>query len=81
ITGHALDLHMSPVGTRYNVWAKQYGHTYKLYGAFSERWLIMGDPKGISHVLSAKALNYVRPHVDRVVLGLWFGQGLFTAEG
>lgn len=81
ITGHALDLHMSPVGTRYNVWAKQYGYTYKLYGAFSERWLIMGDPKGISHVLSAKALNYVRPHVDRVVLGLWFGQGLFTAEG
>ncbi|TFK53023.1 cytochrome P450 [Heliocybe sulcata] len=81
IAGHALDLQLAPVGTRYPAWAKEYGRTYRLHGAFTERHLVLGDPKGISHVLSTRASNYVRPNTDRIVLGLWFGQGLFTAEG
>ncbi|KZT28248.1 cytochrome P450 [Neolentinus lepideus HHB14362 ss-1] len=72
IAGHALDLQLAPVGTRYPVWAKKYGHTYRIHGAFIERHLVLGDPKGISHVLSTNAVNYIRPNTDRIVLGLWF---------
>ena len=32
LLGHGYELHKAPVGTKYNVWAKEYGPTYKLRG-------------------------------------------------
>lgn len=37
IFGNAIDLKRAPVGTRFNVWAKRYGHTYRLVGPLSVR--------------------------------------------
>ncbi|PFH47746.1 hypothetical protein AMATHDRAFT_42724 [Amanita thiersii Skay4041] len=79
IFGHALQLAQSKIGASYNRWSCSYGQTFKLRGPFLEPWLILGDPKGISHVLLSKA--YVRPQWDRVIMELFFGRGLFCAEG
>lgn len=32
LLGHGYDLQKAPVGTKYNVWADDYGPTYKLKG-------------------------------------------------
>ncbi|PFH47745.1 hypothetical protein AMATHDRAFT_66969 [Amanita thiersii Skay4041] len=77
--GHALELAQSKIGASYNRWSRAYGQTFKLRGPFLEPWLIVGDPKGLSHVLLSKA--YVRPKSDRIALELFFGRGLFCAEG
>ncbi|KAF8970724.1 cytochrome P450 [Flammula alnicola] len=77
--GHLGELERAPMGTKMNVWAKRYGQTYKLRGPFLEPWLILGDPRGASYVLQGK--NYVRPESDRLILEIFFGRGLFCAEG
>ncbi|KAG7442327.1 cytochrome P450 [Guyanagaster necrorhizus] len=77
--GHALDLDRAPIGTRHNKWAREYGPTYRLSGPFWEPRLIVGDPKGLNHVLHNQ--DFERNASDRVALELFFGRGLFCAEG
>ncbi|KAK0185513.1 cytochrome P450 [Armillaria mellea] len=79
VLGHTLDLERAPVGTRHKKWAREYGPTYRLLGPFGETRLIVGDPKGVNHVLQGK--NFERNASDRVALELFFGRGLFCAEG
>ncbi|KAF8994998.1 cytochrome P450 [Cyathus striatus] len=77
--GNAGELERSPMGTRMNLWSREYGLTYKIRGPFFEPWLILGDPRGINHVLMGK--NYVRPESDSFILELFFGRSLFSVEG
>ncbi|KAI0337143.1 cytochrome P450 [Trametopsis cervina] len=79
--GNSVDLRKAVVGTRYNVWRQKYGATYKIRGVFMSPTLIVGDPKGITHVLTTKAAVYQRPELDRIALGLWFGKSILTDEG
>ncbi|EEB90421.1 hypothetical protein MPER_11375, partial [Moniliophthora perniciosa FA553] len=79
IFGHALDVAQAPIGTRYNVWEKQYGLTYQLKGPFGKNTLIVNDPKGMNHVLQGR--NYQRNSGDTELIKICFGHSLFSAEG
>ncbi|KAF8512434.1 cytochrome P450 [Gautieria morchelliformis] len=72
LVGNIEELDRAPMGTKMILWAKQYGQTYRFEALFF-------DPRGVNHVLQGK--NYVRPGSDRMVLELFFGKGLFWAEG
>ncbi|KAF8473770.1 cytochrome P450 [Gautieria morchelliformis] len=79
LVGNIEELDRAPMGTKMILWAKQYGQTYKIRGPLFKPWLILSDPRGVNHILQGK--NYVRPGSDRMVLELFFGKGLFCAEG
>ncbi|KAF8494762.1 cytochrome P450 [Gautieria morchelliformis] len=72
LVGNIEELDRAPVGTKMILWAKKYGQTYKIRGPLFKPWLILSDPRGVNHVL---------PGSDRMVLELFFGKGLFWAEG
>ncbi|KAA1477772.1 cytochrome P450 [Dentipellis sp. KUC8613] len=80
IWGHTIDLRKAVVGTRYNVWRKTLGNTYKLYEPLMEPVLVLGDPKGVSHVLNTNVTNYHRPEIDKYILRMWFGRSLLNVE-
>ncbi|CCL98628.1 uncharacterized protein FIBRA_00630 [Fibroporia radiculosa] len=77
--GHEFELQESLVGTRYNEWAKEYGPTYKTKGPLGISYLMVGDPRGASHILNSR--NYIRPREDAISLEQFFGRGLFSVEG
>ncbi|ESK95440.1 cytochrome p450 [Moniliophthora roreri MCA 2997] len=79
VYGHSLDIAQSPVGTRYNVWQEVYGPTFPLKGPFGRSVLVVGDPKGANYIL--QGTNFERSASDKAVLELFFGRGLFCAEG
>ncbi|KAH8110285.1 cytochrome P450 [Phellopilus nigrolimitatus] len=79
--GNLVDLQLAKVGTRYNVWTSIYGRAYRIHGLLSEAILVLSDPKGINHVLSANSPNYTRDEVSRNALEIMFGKSLFSVEG
>ncbi|KAH8118090.1 cytochrome P450 [Phellopilus nigrolimitatus] len=79
--GNVLDLETARVGTRYNVWAKKYGLTFKIRGPLSEPWLILADPKGVNYILNSGSALYPRPEDDRIILETMFGRGMFCSDG
>ncbi|TFY52764.1 hypothetical protein EVG20_g10413 [Dentipellis fragilis] len=80
IWGHTVDLRKAVVGTRYNTWRKTLGNTYVLYEPLMEPVLVLGDPKGVSHVLNTNVTNYHRPEIDKYILRMWFGRSLLNVE-
>ncbi|KAE9405485.1 cytochrome P450 [Gymnopus androsaceus JB14] len=79
VFGHAVELAQTPVGTCYSAWERMYGPTYMLHGPFLQQRLVIGDPKGLQFVLSRK--SFERNAADRAALELFFGRGMFSAEG
>lgn len=79
LVGNILELERARMGTIMVQWTKAYGRAYKIRGPLYEPWLMLSDPRGVNHVLQGK--NYVRADSDRKVLELFFGKGLFCAEG
>ncbi|KAI0310795.1 cytochrome P450 [Amylostereum chailletii] len=77
--GDVFDLRKAPVGTRYNIWRKQYGPTYLIRESLMEPILVLGDPFGASYVLNHTS-TYWRPDIDTSVLTLWFGASLLSSE-
>ncbi|KZT02809.1 cytochrome P450 [Laetiporus sulphureus 93-53] len=74
LLGHGIVIHKAPVGTLYKKWAREYGPTYKLKGAFG-----LSSNSNTAHVLYSS--NYVRPQSTRLALIQFFGKSLFSAEG
>ncbi|KAI0083055.1 cytochrome P450 [Irpex rosettiformis] len=80
IWGDIFDLKKAPVGTVWRTWRKEYGPTYVIHEPLMEPVLVVGDPKGASHVLNNTSI-YWRPDIDRSVLNLWFGESVLCSEG
>jgi hypothetical protein len=87
LTGHTVDLRQAPTNTRWNGWQEEHGATYKLYGPLMVRLslnsmlrvpngvkrpiLVLGDPRGATHVLTHNVKNYPRPEIDRIIVNQW----------
>lgn len=87
LKGHTVDLRQAPTTTRWNIWQKEHGATYKLYGPLLVRVLlhfmllmpnviqrpihVLGDPRGTTYVLTNNVKNYPRPEIDRVIMKQW----------
>ncbi|KAH9910533.1 uncharacterized protein B0H18DRAFT_841071, partial [Fomitopsis serialis] len=79
ILGYRYDLHSAPAGSLFSRWRSKYGQTYKVRGPFGTTELVMGDPKGASHVLGS--YSYIRNESNRAMVAEFFGESIFTAEG
>ncbi|KAH9830594.1 cytochrome P450 [Rhodofomes roseus] len=77
--GYVYDLSPKPVGTLYREWSRTFGQTYKLRGPLGVPELVVGDPKGATHILNSP--SFQRNYSDRVALEEFFGDGVFNAEG
>ncbi|TFY56401.1 hypothetical protein EVJ58_g7669 [Rhodofomes roseus] len=64
--GYVYDLSPKPVGTLYREWSRTFGQTYKLRGPLGVPELVVGDPKGATHILNSP--SFQRNYSDRVAL-------------
>ncbi|ESK95447.1 cytochrome p450 [Moniliophthora roreri MCA 2997] len=79
IFGHSSQVAKAPVGTLYKRWQELYGPTFLLKGRFRQSRLIINDPKGLNYVLQGR--NFERNPGKKAALELFFGRGVFSAEG
>ncbi|KJE92064.1 hypothetical protein CAOG_03091 [Capsaspora owczarzaki ATCC 30864] len=80
LTGNMSDIFNEEPAAPHLRWAKQYG-SYSTYRVFLSERLLIADPEGIRHVLSAHPSRYARPLLATNLLKRVIGHALLTAEG
>ncbi|KAK7045146.1 cytochrome P450 [Favolaschia claudopus] len=62
-------------------WAARYGLAFTVPAILGSKWLVIGDPKALAHLIGKEPYGYVRPPAAKSFQEELLGKGLFTAEG
>ncbi|KAK0204382.1 cytochrome P450 [Desarmillaria ectypa] len=82
LLGHDYALnHQDQVGDLQFAWFREYGTAFRGAAPYGQSVLVLGDPKGLQHVLHGSGYRYTKPLDSDYNTSMLFGRGLATVAG
>ncbi|KAK0214101.1 cytochrome P450 [Armillaria fumosa] len=77
---HAIK-HQDQVGDLDFPWFREYGSAFRGTACYGQDLLVLGDPKGLQHVLHGSGYRYPKAPDSDYNLNILFGKGIITVAG